>query len=194
MKKSLIILAVVALFLAACGEAATPTPAPQVKPKDTMPPQRQTMVAAVQSGTPLPEYTPRPTKPPITGPVSRVSATCTLNGKPAETRVAQGTTIILFWGWVAQTQEQVQAYIDNAVITVTFDGAPVTDSRQERIAPTEDGKFSILWGANVGIPAAGSHTITYSVSWNAQVTNGVDTFGPGGKYETQSDSCTVIVE
>ena len=165
-----------------------------VKPKDTVPPQRQTAVAAVQSGTPLPDYTPRPTKQPITGPVARVSATCTLNGKPAETRAAQGSTVILFWGWIAQTQEQVQAYIDNAVITVTFDGQPVADPRQERITPTDDGKFSIYWGANVGVPAPGPHAITYSVSFKAQVTNGVDTFGPGGTYETQTDACTLIVE
>ena len=196
MKKSLIFLAVVALFLAACGAEAPPTQAPAGGggAKDTPPPQRQTAVAAAQLGTPLPDYTPRPTKQPITGPVARVNATCTLNGKPAETRVAQGTTIILWWGWIAQTQEQVQAHIDNAIIAVTFDGAPVTDPGPNRITPTEDGKFSIVWGVNVGVPAAGSHTVTYSVSWKAQVTDGVNTFGPGGATETQSDTCTVIIE
>jgi hypothetical protein len=196
MKKSLIILAVMAVFLAACGADATEAPAqaPADKPTHEVPAQRQTVVAGVQMGTPLPEFTPKPTRQPITGPVARVNATCTLNGKPAETRVAQGTTIILFWGWIAQTQEQVQAYIDNAVIAVTFDGQPVTAPQQERITPTEDGKFSVVWGANVGVPAPGSHAIAYSVSWNAQVTNGVDTFGPGGKFETQTDACTLVIE
>ncbi|MEW5938111.1 MAG: hypothetical protein AB1750_00500 [Chloroflexota bacterium] len=194
MKKSLIILAVIALFAAACSAEATPTQPPAAQPKDTMAPQRQTAVAAYQSGTPLPDYTPKPTKQPITGPVARVSATCTLNNKPVETRVAQGTTIILFWTWIAQTQEQVQAFIDNAVITVTFDGQPVTDPRQERIQPTDDGKFSIAWGANVGVPAPGSHAITYSVTFKTQITNGVDTFGPGGKTETLNDACTLIIE
>jgi hypothetical protein len=123
-----------------------------------------------------------------------VNATCTLSGKPAETRAAQGSNVILFWGFIAQTQEQVQAYIDNAVFTLAFDGQPVTDFRQERLDALDDGRFSVMWVANVGVPAAGSHSVSYAVSWKAQVTNGVDTFGPGGKFETQTDACTVVIE
>jgi hypothetical protein len=155
---------------------------------------KQTQRAAIEAGTPNPHYTPRPTKQPIAGPVARVTAYCTLAGKPTETKVAQGTTIVLIWGWVAATQEQVQAHIDQSQIVVTLDGQPVTDPRQERIQPTDDGKFTVVWGSNVGILAPGTHTITYAVSWKVQITNGVDTFGPGGKYETQSDTCQLTIQ
>jgi hypothetical protein len=193
MKKSILFLVVVATFLAACGGGAKATEVP-VKPTKEVPPIKQTQRAALESGTPNPHYTAKPTKQPITGPIARVNAYCTLIGKPAETKVAQGTTIVLIWGWLAATQEQVQSHIDQSQIVVTLDGQPVTDPRQERIQATDDGKFTVVWGSNVGILPVGTHTITYSVSWKVQITNGVDTFGPGGKFETQADTCQLTIQ
>jgi hypothetical protein len=193
MKKSVLFLVSVAMFLAACGSGATPTEAP-VKPTKEVPPVKQTQRAALEAGTPNPHYTARPTKQPITGPIARVPAYCTLNGKPAETKVAQGTTIVVIWGWVTATQEQMQAYIDQSQIVVTLDGQPITDPRQEKVQTTDAGKFTVVWGANVGILAPGTHTITYAASWKVQITNGVDTFGPGGKFETQADTCQLTIQ
>jgi hypothetical protein len=46
----------------------------------------------------------------------------------------------------------------------------------------------------VGILDAGEHVITYDVSWKKIIDDGMNTYGPGGKFETLHDECLIIVE
>lgn len=56
-----------------------------------------------------------------------------------------------------------------------------------------DGNFYIFWYVPAGPLAAGQHSISYSVSWKAQITDGYDVFG-GTNRASESGSCTFTVK
>jgi len=181
MKKSVLFLAVAAMLLTACGGQAT-------QPGDANAAAKATRQAAKETQAALAPESSSNSK------LVRVSVMCTLQGQPADTTVAAGAEVVLFWDWIAATQEQAQAGIDQSQIVVTLDGQPLAKIHTRKATQTADGKFNVTWWSNVGVLAAGAHTVTYSASWKGQVTDGTSTFGPGGMFETQADTCTITVQ
>jgi len=163
---------------------------------------KPTQVIAANTSTPIPTSTatatetvtasptvPLPTPEPVT-----VLAYCTLLGRDATINVASGTPIIIQWGWKALTEAQVQDYIDNAVSVVTLDGIALEGLMEDTISQsTSTGDFLVSWFSDVGILSPGMHTITYDVSWQKMISDGADTYGPGGVYETVHDECQIVV-
>jgi hypothetical protein len=56
-----------------------------------------------------------------------------------------------------------------------------------------DGNYYVYWFVPYGPLPAGQHTISYSVSWNAQITDGYDNYGPGTNRPSESGSCNFVV-
>lgn len=186
MKKMIIILALTALVLAGCSSATNgggnggneaTTPGADSSAKSTRIAAKQTKAARP---TPLPPM--------------RVSAMCTLLGKPVDTIVPQGTGVLLFWEWNAATEEQAQAGIDQSQVIVTLDGQPVGSIHMRKPTQANNGMYKVTWWSNVGTLTVGTHTVTYNASWKAQISDGTNTYGPGGMYETQTDTCTITVQ
>jgi hypothetical protein len=117
-------------------------------------------------------------------------------GRPAPTNLVAGATIDVFWSWFASTPELVQQHVDNAVYAVQVDGIPLDTWRQYggSIRRQNDGNYYKYWYVPFGPLAAGEHTITYRVTWNAQITDGYDVFGPGTNRESESGTCTFVVQ
>jgi hypothetical protein len=185
MKKIIIVLAVFALALAACSSGASNGSNNSGENKGGgNSSAKATKIAAKE--TKAAQATSTPTRP--------INAKCTLLGQPADTVVPQGTSVVIFWEWVTATLDQAQAGVDNGQVVVTLDGQALTTIHTRQPTQDSNGKYNVTWWSNVGALSAGTHTVTYSASWKAQVSDGTDTYGPGGTYETQSDTCTITVQ
>jgi len=107
-----------------------------------------------------------------------------------------GSTIDIFWGWIASTREYVQQHINNAIYEVRLDGRLLDNWRlfQGRITQQADGNWSVYWYVPISEPlTSGQHTITYRVSWENPIFDGYQQFGPGTAVEFESGRCTIEV-
>ncbi len=107
-----------------------------------------------------------------------------------------GSTIDVFWGWIASTREYVLQHINNVVYEVRFDGRLLDNWRlfQGPITQQADGNWSVYWYVPLNEPlTSGQHTITYRVSWRNAIFDGYQQFGPGTAKESESGRCTIDV-
>lgn len=116
-------------------------------------------------------------------------------GRPAPTTLLAGATIDVFWSWYVKDRELMQQHLDNVVYDVKLDGKPLDNWREftSSIRQGNDGNYYVFWYVPAGPLAAGPHSITYNVSWNTQITDGYDVFGPGTNRPSESGSCTFTV-
>lgn len=107
-----------------------------------------------------------------------------------------GSTIDIFWGWIASTREYVLQHINNVIYEVRFDGRLLDNWRlfQGQITQQPDGNWSVYWYVPVTEPLTrGQHTITYRVSWRSPIFDGQQQFGPGTDRESESGRCILEV-
>lgn len=116
-------------------------------------------------------------------------------GRPAPTNLLTGATIDVFWSWYVSESDLIQQHLDNAVYDVKVDGVALANYREYRtsVRKQNDGNYYVYWYVPYGPLAAGEHKVTYTVSWNAQITDGYDMFGPGTNRVSESGSCTFTV-
>jgi len=152
--------------------------------------------AAIETAAPSPTETkaivPSSTIPAPQPDTLEILAYCTLIGNNPITSIPAGTPIIISWGWLALSEIQVQDHIDNVVYAITLDGVQL-EGLMGNIWNTTSGEYVVNWAADVGVLPAGTHELTFDVSWKKMIFDGLDTYGPGGTYETEHDDCQIIV-
>lgn len=107
-----------------------------------------------------------------------------------------GSTIDVYWGWIASTPQYIQQHVDNVVYEVRFDGRLLDNWRQfaGNVFQQADGNWAKYWYVPIAEPlTAGTHTITYRVSWTATIFDGYVEFGPGTAREEETGQCTITV-
>ncbi len=112
------------------------------------------------------------------------------------TPLAAGTTIDVFWGWIATTEAYLQQHIDNVIYEVRFDGRLLNNWRlyADQVRRLADGRYSIYWYVPIEEPLTpGTYTISYRVTWRNPIFDGVEQFGPGTAKEFETGSCTFEV-
>ncbi|MBI5668183.1 MAG: SH3 domain-containing protein [Chloroflexi bacterium] len=116
-------------------------------------------------------------------------------GNPAPTGLQAGATIDIFWSWFASDREYIQQHVENAIYDVRINGTPLQNWRQyaTRVRQQSDGNYWIYWFVPYGPLPAGQYTITYSLTWRNQITDGYDVFGPGTNTPSESGTCTFTV-
>ena len=172
------ILFVIALLLTACqSSTATPTSQPSKIP--------------LPSATIAPSSTATPTATTVKS--VYITAFCTLIGKDLKTYVQRGTPVIITWGWDAKTETQINDYLQNNVTTITLDGKIIEGKMNDEITNNK-GLLEVVWLSEVGVLNPGQHTVTYDVKWKKMIDDGLNTYGPGSKNETEHDECQIIVE
>ena len=117
-------------------------------------------------------------------------------GRPAPNNLAAGATIDVFWSWYVNDKALIQQHLDNVIYDVKVDGKQLDNWRQFATSVRKhiDGNFYIFWYVPAGPLAAGQHSISYNVSWKAQITDGYDNYGPGTNKPSESGSCTFTVK
>ncbi|MBZ0292419.1 MAG: SH3 domain-containing protein [Anaerolineae bacterium] len=116
-------------------------------------------------------------------------------GEPAPTNLGSGSTIDIWWRWIAATQQQVQNHVNNAVYTVSIDGVALQNINlyQQPIRQLADGTYFVDWYVRAGPLTSGQHKVEYQVSWNAPISDGFQSYGPGTGTPSESGSCTFSV-
>jgi formylglycine-generating enzyme required for sulfatase activity len=103
--------------------------------------------------------------------------------------------VTLTWSWGATTSEFVQEHIDAARYTIRFEDQPVNAHRRSKIEHVSDGDYyRVTWSADLGMLLPGEYFAARGLEWSQQISDGWDTYGPGGEFETVFDNCDVIVE
>ncbi len=166
--------------------SATYTPMP--------PPATATMVPS-PSFTPPPSIIPPLTFTPTPGlPAAIIEPYCSMFKKsPQYVRIGQ--PVILWWRWDAKTRQQVEDHLAAATYEIYLDGMPVEAERMSDIEYLSNEKyFRMSWYATVGVLSPGKHRAERYLSWTRMISDGWETFGPGGKTETESHYCDIIVQ
>lgn len=107
-----------------------------------------------------------------------------------------GSTVDVYWGWIASTPQYIQQHVENVIYEVRFDGQLLDNWRSfaSNVFQQADGNWAQYWYVPVVEPlTAGTHTITYRVSWSAAIFDGYVEFGPGTATEEETGQCTITV-
>ena len=114
--------------------------------------------------------------------------------KQSPVYVQQFQPVILQWRWDALTSELVQDHIQAAIYEIYLDGKRINAEKMSDIQYLSDKKYyRVYWSATVGVLSPGKHRAERYLSWTQKISDGWNTFGPGGKIETESDYCDIIV-
>ena len=108
--------------------------------------------------------------------------------------VKQHQPVIIWWRWDAKTADLVQDHLDAARYEIYLDGQRISSVRQTGIEYLSDkGWYRVSWFAEARVLTPGSHRTERYLSWDSKISDGWDTFGPGGDVETEWDYCDIIV-
>jgi formylglycine-generating enzyme required for sulfatase activity len=152
-----------------------------------------TPVAVKPTTTPLPSPTPtEPVWPDVTPVV--ISPYCSVDSdSPVSIQADQPVT--LKWSWSAKTAEMVQEHIDVAKYTIRFEDQPVNPHRRSKIEHISDGDFyRVTWYADLGMLLPGEYYAARGLEWSEQISDGWNTYGPGGEFEIVFDNCYITVD
>lgn len=184
---------------------AAPDTATGIPPASATLPQQQSSPAASVT-PPITEIAATPTTAPtLTEAPSPTSALPAVEIQPYCARYSEPTVFVeigqpvtLIWYWRATSAALVQEHLDTATYTILLDDEEVLAQTQSEIEydPTGDPTYPyvVKWSADVGILSAGEHSASRGLYWTREISDGVDTFGPGAEFETLYDTCTIIVE
>lgn len=116
-------------------------------------------------------------------------------GRPAPTNLLSGATIDVFWSWYVAESELMEQHLDHVIYEVRVDGELLQNWRLygTTVRKQSDGNYYKYWYVPFGPLASGQHEISYRVTWDAQITDGYDYFGPGTNRPGESGSCTFSI-
>jgi hypothetical protein len=103
--------------------------------------------------------------------------------------------VVLKWRWSASTEEQVREHIKAGIYEIFLDGDRIKAEGMSEIQYLLDKKyFEVYWYANVGVLSSGRHRAERYLYWLHQISDGWDTYGPGGNIESEYHYCEIIVQ
>ena len=108
--------------------------------------------------------------------------------------VTKNQPLILKWRWDAKTSDLVKDHIDSATYTILLDGDEIPAVDKSTIMYIRDENiYRVEWYSDVLSLSPGTYIGERIVSWDRMISDGWDTYGPGGEYETMWDDCEIIV-
>jgi hypothetical protein len=112
------------------------------------------------------------------------------------TNLGVGTSITVWWGWVASDPLYFTQHEDAVDYQVTINGEPLSDWRNYGTDIQLVGNAYIKhWYIPSGfLDIPGIYTIEIRASWSRAVTDGYERFGPGTENVTQVGSCTFAIQ
>jgi len=101
--------------------------------------------------------------------------------------VPANTPVVLRFGWVTDTPEQVADFLDSVELVVSLDGELVSDTAkywgeiEEHGDPDKDGDtdYQVLWLYPVGVPTPGTYRVESEMRLQWPVVDGFDSDGDG---------------
>ncbi|MCC6975702.1 MAG: protein kinase [Anaerolineae bacterium] len=115
----------------------------------------------------------------------------------------EGTALSVYWGWTATTEEQISDHLKAVQYQISLEqssaGAWIIYQNLDswRRFQTEMVKWSdahaVYWFVPVGILPAGEYRVNYRISWTSMISDGWNTYGPGGERVSEQYTCTFSV-
>jgi len=125
---------------------------------------------------------------------------CEIKGDGFQT-VSADEEVILKYGWIAVTEEQVKQFINAAEFNVFLDDEIISNFEMGEIEeytgpllgdfPDIDGAFAVIWRRNVGLLKPGTHYISVVRYLNEDVYDGFEIFRAEDVWES---GCKIVVE
>ena len=110
------------------------------------------------------------------------------------TNLSAGSTIEIFWAWFASSEDYLRQHIVHARHELRVNDMRIANVDQFRRPSITRGRDRVVhWYVPFGPLEAGEYRITYRVSWEAAITDGYDSFGPGTATEFEEESCGFVV-
>jgi hypothetical protein len=101
---------------------------------------------------------------------------------------------MLAWTWNAKSSTLVQEHIETATYRILLDGVEIVPVRQGEITfDSAKGWYSVTWYAEPIWLEVGDHLAERYLSWSQLISDGWNTYGPGGENETLHHTCNIIV-
>ena len=106
-------------------------------------------------------------------------------------------TVSIYWRWWVTQPELMQDHLAHVRYTVLLDGRRLEDYDEWRTDMVRDARnnnyFTIWWYVPVGKLDPGVHTVEYTGTWDEQVFDGFDNYGPGSDNPEETGTCTFTV-
>ena len=100
----------------------------------------------------------------------------------------------LQWRWDALTTALVEEHIQTATYEIYLDGVRIQPEQMSEIQYLSDKQYyRVYWSAFIGALSPGKHRAERYLSWSRQISDGWETYGPGGKIESEYHYCDIIV-
>lgn len=102
--------------------------------------------------------------------------------------------VYIEWSWYVSRPEYIDDHLEHASYDVRLDGEPLDNwERYATEMSTESGVYIVYWYYPVGKLDAGTHNVSYELSWDDSLTDGYANFGPGTANEVDTGNCTFTV-
>ncbi len=115
--------------------------------------------------------------------------------------INQDQDVILKYGWLAVTEEQIGAYINGSEHAVFLDDVLVSGFEMDPIAEysgpwpegwiEDEAGYIVQWKKNIGLLEPGSHYVTYTRMITSEIFDGFDTYLAGDEW---TSGCEIIIE
>ncbi|MEM9953419.1 MAG: SH3 domain-containing protein [Chloroflexota bacterium] len=106
-----------------------------------------------------------------------------------------GDNLEIWWGWIASTEDQVLDHIENSNLELAVNGEMIEDANDfvGEIQPFGVGSYIAYWEVPFGPVESGEYVITYQVTWDQAIYDGVTFYGPETANPFEQYSCTFTV-
>ena len=102
--------------------------------------------------------------------------------------------VILKCRWDAKPRDLVKDHIDSASYTILLDGEEISAVDKSTIMYIRDDNiYRVEWYSDILMLSPGTHLGERIVRWDRMISDGWDTYGSGGEFETMRDDCEIIV-
>jgi WD40 repeat protein len=133
-----------------------------------------------------------PQLPPMT-----VIAYCDkLDGTPTD--ISANDPITLVWSWYATEIPLVLDHLYSVNYDITLDGQSLSafEARRSTIRrdSANDNNWTVYYTLDVGQLAPGEHTITYGATWDREISDGLEKYGPGTAHPEDTGSCRFTIQ
>ena len=110
-------------------------------------------------------------------------------------KFAAGSSVVIFWSWIAKTPEQIKDQLDNAQYAVTVDGRLIGEWQNyaSPVIARKSGDYIVYWFVPLGKPDFGTHHIIYKLTWKQPISDGTNNFGAGTDNPANTGSCSFTI-
>lgn len=108
--------------------------------------------------------------------------------------IRAGDSIIIWWGWIASTEQQVKDHIAASNLELAVNGQQIPDANNYVGAVQAFGsEFIAYWNVPFGPLSPGDYVITYQVTWDKAIYDGSYYYGPDTSKPFEQETCSFTV-